>query len=169
MSILHDQNQWLSCHAVTVFDTESPNMWQDGAEKNLVIILARGKRFLFVESQLDESGGLTSHAHAGTHNIFKEVFCLSQLQNRHPGKHYIIPSWPADIYSCRQRAHNAGIFFFFWPLNEWHQSGLVCCCVHCKMDFITFNWSEGSRSALHIKALLMGQSELAEHKAVYIY
>lgn len=95
----------------------SPNVWQNEVEKNLVIILAGAKRFLFIESQLDESGDLTSHMHAGTQNIFKKVLCLSQLQNRLPRTHYIISSgrsWPADIYSCWQRVHTAGIYARFF-------------------------------------------------------
>lgn len=131
----------------------SPNVWLDEAEKNVVIILAGEKRFVFVASQLDESGDLTSHTHAGTQNIFKEVLCLSQLHNRHPWTHYIIPNgrnWSADIYSCWQRAHTAGIyavfFFFDYRMNDIRVAN---CAAVCTVEWILLLSSDQSGYALH--------------------
>lgn len=48
-------------------------------KKNAVIILAGGKRFLSIESQLDEAEDLTSHTHTHTLQAFIRKFsvCLS--------------------------------------------------------------------------------------------
>lgn len=140
----------------------SRNVWQDGAEKNLVIILAEGKRFLFVQSQLDESWDLTSHTHAGTQNIFKEVLCLSQLQNRLPGTHYIIPSGrsrPADIcWSTETESSHCRhlcCFFFFFFFDHWmNDIRAAYCAAVCTVELILLHSADQSGHAPHYIARL---------------
>lgn len=78
MSILHIWQQSGSSDTLWRSVWYGPsNVWQDGMEKYLVIILAGGKRVLFVDSQLDESGDLTSHAHTRTHSKHLQGSSLS--------------------------------------------------------------------------------------------
>lgn len=176
VNITQSEQVALRSHSDSVWCGPS-NVWLDGWKRNCSAVLVEGKGSWSCREPVGQSWGhYLTHTctltDTRTHSKHLQGSSLSSLQNRLPGKDYIIAngrSWPADIYSCWQSAHTACIYgFFFLLLREWHHSCPLCCCVNCRMDFITFSWSERSRSKcspLHSYGLLMGRSELAEGDA----